>query len=240
MIDDGGRFGDDLGHRAGQVDRVGFAGEALDDRRLGLLPGVDQGARKARAGNLLRGRIEEQVQRVLDDRAALHLDEGELLEEGGREGGEGPGVDAGDAAEELVRGARITVAGATAHGQPCRQFGRREAGVETPVDEDELDRTGEPEGVDGGSELRPVDRRRPAERRLRDRRDVGEAPLLLAQRREALTLVVLPGEVAQGAPALGLRGSLGARELGGEELRRGGRGRRAGLAGLGLFDHRTG
>ena len=85
VVDDGAGLRHDLRDRAGEVDRIGIAGEALDDRRLRMLAGMDQGTRKARSGGLLGGRVEQQVQRLLDDGTGSDFDEGELLEQGGRE-----------------------------------------------------------------------------------------------------------------------------------------------------------
>ena len=122
-------------------------------------------------------------------------------------GGEGARVDAGDAAEQGVRPARVPVPAIRRQASPSARPAARSP--RAPASKRPSTKTSSMvpasrNGIDAGGELRAVDRGGATEGRLRHRRDVGEAPLLLAQGREALALEVLPGAVAQ-RPSLGGR-----------------------------------
>jgi hypothetical protein len=165
--------------------------------------------------------VEQQVHRPIDDHAARHEERRAVREERRRKRREGALDEARVAAEVGLEPSEIAghELGEARRGHAGAELGgiRRESGRETAVDENQLAGAGQAQGRDCALDRLPVETRSGrGEARARDRRDVGEAPFLLACARKAKL-----GEARGSAPAqVRERRRLGPRErrrdLGGE------------------------
>ena len=184
-----------LGDSVGEVRRSVVAKVAFDDRDLAVLLRDDKVARMSDA-RFAAGRDEQQMDRLLDDDATGHEDEGAVAEEGGVESSEGGFVEASEAAEVSLD--QVWPLGQSA-GQRQHEDARRQCAGErdrtTAIDDD--DALARALDVAAAEDAADVLGTRPMERNARQRRDVGEAPVLVVGRRKAKFGEALDGRVPQ-------------------------------------------
>ena len=159
----------------------------LEDRHLARLFRYEQQAREERRRRVAGGAGEDQVDRLLDRRAARHVDEDAVAMQRGVQADEGVLLELGVLAEVGVDELRVALPsvrqraddGAFRQALEVRQLGRQAA-----VDDDQLGAVGVDVALDVGRGDR-AGARVEGELGLGDGRHVGEAPLLVAGGGEA-------------------------------------------------------
>ena len=191
VLDDGVLPGDQLGDGVGYVTRVAEADETLDHRDLTTLLGDDEIAQMGGGAVVFRGGNVEKLDRLRHGLARRHVNERAVLEECCVQRGEGIRIGA-SVAKKVFFDERCVARqrGRKAHHfHSFREFGRgRKLRREVAVHENEFNARKSGKGkmakrLGRDAVLRQLEHG--LERQLGDGRDVGEAPVLVLQRREA-------------------------------------------------------
>ena len=202
------QFGNDVGERG----RAPKAQVALEDRRPAAGSGEDEVARMRSGPGLLCRGDELQVNRRLEDRAGGEQDEGAVLEKGQVERGKRAGLILGRAAQALLEqsGLRSQDAGQAADDNAGRQLPRRRQLRHAMAVHENQARGLQPAEGRVGNTLgletfqRGLENR--LERQIRNRRHVGETPVLMPERRETQLGEARQAGLAQRKEPRGLAG----------------------------------